>query len=88
MVEFYAATPGASTIKIMLASALKLDVAVNDVGVALMHAPLLEDEEYYTEVPEGDDTVPQDGEVYVWKLDKAMNGLRPAPHGSFILPRS
>ena len=71
----YASTPMIQSVRtlLVLASLYKWSVKLADVSTAFLHAPV--QGEVYVEAPECDDR----GENVVWKLRKALYGLRSAP---------
>ena len=73
---FFSPTPGMEAIRTLLALALRggLDIYFGDVSVAFMHTPLAEQERVTIEPPAG---IYPDG-CTVWRLKKALNGLRDA----------
>eukprot|EP00959_Pyramimonas_sp_CCMP1952_P454092 9469342-Pyramimonas_sp.AAC.1 len=75
--DVFAATPTPIGLRILLAIAMaeKLDVSIGDFSVAFMHADI-SDENVFCRPPE-----PWRSRCpgWVWKMNKAMNGLRKAP---------
>ena len=78
--ETYASTPKLSTIRYFMHLVCKHDFIMHewDITAAYLHAPLKED--IYMMPPEGISRKSADGKFMIWKLIKALYGLRQSGH--------
>lgn len=75
-VSFYPLTPGHETVRILVTLALRENLVVlcGNISAAFVNTPMPEDTPVYVEPPKG---MYKDGTI-VWRLRRALNGLREA----------
>ncbi len=76
----FAATLRSDTWRMLMAKAAKEDLEIVhlDISTAFLHADI--DKEIYLYPPPGFETYDANGELLVWKLKKAVYGLKQSPH--------
>ena len=75
--DIYAAAPSLSTCKLLLNHGLNRNHVMyfGDINAAFLHAPVVQE----TLVKPPADFISSDGSVVIWKLKKALYGLKSAP---------